>query len=114
MSSSFNEGFFALSADLAIAWVFLLVGAGVAAAVLGLYLLKVGRRVGALRLLAISVAAFVPAWLIYEKYQELLVKANGAATGPIYEYVAFFVVLCMPMTLILSLIFHRPKNSQNT
>lgn len=114
MSSGFMEGMFALSADLAIAWAFVFAGTGVAAAALGLYLLKVGRKADALRLLAFSVLVFVPAWLAYGKYQELLVKANGVATGPIYETVAWIVVLCLPVTLMLSLMFHRPKNDQKS
>lgn len=111
MPQSFVESFFALSADAAIVWAYMFAAMGGVAAMFGLYLLMKGSKANALRLLVMSVAAFVPAWLIYGKYQELLVKADGVATGPIYEIVALIVVLCMPMTLFLSLIFHRPNNA---
>lgn len=110
MPPNFLEGFFGLGADAAIIWTFMFGTTGAIAAAVGLLLLKEGSKANALRLLAMSVAAFVPAWLAYGKHQEWLVKANGVATGPIYESDALIVLLCMPATLILWLIFHRSNN----
>lgn len=111
MTSSFFEGLFALSADAAMVFTFFFASAGATAAAFGLYMLKVGIKSKALRLLALSVAVFFAAWLFYGKYQELVAQANGVATGPIYENVVLVILLCMPLVLLLSLIFHRPSQA---
>ncbi|WP_055137509.1 hypothetical protein [Pseudomonas corrugata] len=105
------EGLFALSADAAIFFAFCFAAIGAAVAGYGLYMLKVGSKANALRLLAMSVTAFIGAWLIYGKYQELVIQANGVATGPIYEAVGLIVLLCMPFALVLSLIFYSPSKT---
>jgi len=111
MASANFEGFIALSADAALVFTFCFAAIGAAAAVLGLWILKGGSKAYALRLLGMSVTAFFGAWMIYGKYQELLVQANGVATGPIYEGIALIVLLCMPLVLVLSLIFYRPTEA---
>ena len=103
------EGVSALSADAAIFFAFGFAAIGAVVAGYGLYMLKVGSKANALGLLAMSVAVFLGAWLIYGKYQELLVQANGVATGPIYKNVALIILLCVPFALVLSLIFYRPS-----
>jgi len=114
MLQHFLEGIFALSADAALLLTFTFTAMGAGAAVIGLYILKKGGYAAALRLLGMSVAVFLAAWLAYGKYQELLVNANGVATGPIYENIAVIVVLCLPLTLMLSLLLTRQKNDQKS
>jgi hypothetical protein len=110
-TSSLVEVGSALSADAAIAFTVLFAVAGAVTAVMGLYALKGGRKANALRLLAMSATASIGTWFMYGKYQELLVKANGVATGPIYENLALCILLCMPLALVFGLIFHRPSNA---
>jgi hypothetical protein len=108
-ASGFIEGMFALSADMAIACT---VGSGVVGAVaaaLGLYMVKTGDKAIALRLLAMCVVSLFAAWAFYGKYQELIVQANGVATGPIYEAFFLIVLLCLPIALMLGLIFSPSK-----
>lgn len=111
MASANFEGFIALSADAALVFTFCFAAIGAVAAVLGLWMLRSGSKANALRLLGMSVSVFFCAWMIYGKYQELLVQANGVATGPIYEAIAVIVMLCMPLVLVLSLIFSRPAEA---
>lgn len=110
--SDLVEGVAGVSADAALMYTFSFGAMGAALAIGGLIILKkVGRRANDLQILVMSITAFVAAWVCYGKYKELLVLANGVATGPIYEKIALLFLLCLPMALLLSLIFCRPIKS---
>lgn len=111
MTSGFFEGIAALSADAAIVFTCLFAALAAAAAGFGLYTLKVGHKANALRLLTLSVAVSFGAWLIYGLYQELVVKANGVATGPIYEALVLGILMSMPLVLLLSMMFYSPSEA---
>jgi hypothetical protein len=111
MTPSFFEGLSALSADAALVWFCVLVALGAAAALCGLYRLKQGKSGNGVRLLAMSVAVLLPAKLIYDKYQELLTKSNGVATGPIYENIALIVLMCLPLALVIRAITYRHRDT---
>lgn len=111
-ATGFVEGMFALSADMAIVYTVGSCVIGVVAAAAGLYMVKTGDRAIALRLLAMCVVSLIAAWAFYGKYQELIVQANGVATGPIYEAFFLIVLLCLPFALVLGLIFSRSEKGR--
>lgn len=109
MASEVIDSFSALSADMV---TLITVGfslTGIAALVIGLYLLKVGRKEDVPYLAALATVGFLGAWSGYGQYQALLAMGNGVETGPIYEAVAVIIVLCMCFGVVLNAIVHRPR-----
>lgn len=109
MASEIFESFSALSADMVAVITVGFSLTGIAALVIGVYLLKVGRKEDLPFLAALATVGFFGAWSGYVEYQALLAMGNGVETGPIYETVALIIVPCMCFGVVLNAIVHRPQ-----